>query len=499
MAKDMNSSVFNFEKVAKVNYIMILVCSFILAVQAFYTRERELATKIALFMLITSICASIIYFMYRKKWLPSLAVGVILPLCPAAIAFILLYLEGGFRFFLVIPIAAVMSAFYFRRDILFVYTALIDLLLIGYFIAFPDKLLTGDGGIREFITRMFMINLNSLILYFLTDWGRSLAEASKQREEEARLLLDKLKNTMEVVKKNSLVLNDNIKKSSQDISDTKEISEGVTAAVQQMASGAEEEATSLNSVNDLMLQAFNNVKLAQEVSNDTMKLSQQADHKVVKSSEEMKQLSSEMIIVKGAISSALATVTKLDEKMNIINGLLTSITAISDQTNLLALNAAIESARAGEAGRGFAVVSEEIRKLSEQTKVTAAEIEQVIKDINMATDTTIEEVRRGNQAAENGHVVVERTNQVFGEIQEAFRSVKRNVNKQVEVMNGVTEAFTDIQERIGNVASITEEHSATSQHLLKEIETQNSRIISINEELTKLREISNELTVITKA
>ncbi|WP_163195182.1 methyl-accepting chemotaxis protein [Clostridium thermarum] len=450
-------------------------------------------------MLITSICASIIYFMYRKKWLPLMAVGVILPLCPAAIAFILLYLEGGFRFFLVIPITAVMSALYFRRDILFAYTALIDLLLIGYFIAFPDKLLTGNGGISEFITRMFMINLNSLILYFLTDWGRSLAETSKQREEEARLLLDKLKNTMEVVKKNSLVLNDNINKSSKDISDTKEISEGVTTAVQQMASGVEEEAISLNSVNDLMLQVYNDVKLAQEVSNDTMKLSQQADDKVVQSSEEMRQLSSEMNIVKGAISSALETVTRLDEKMNIINGLLTSITAISDQTNLLALNAAIESARAGEAGRGFAVVSEEIRKLSEQTKITTAEIEQVIRDINMATDTTIEEVRRGNQAAENGHVVVERTNQVFGEIQEAFRSVKRNVNKQVEVMNGVTEAFTDIQGRIGNVASITEEHSATSQHLLNEIEIQNSRIISVNEELTKLREISNELTVITKA
>ncbi len=428
-----------------------------------------------------------------------MAVGVILPLCPAAIAFILLYLEGGFRFFLVIPITAVMSALYFRRDILFAYTALIDLLLIGYFIAFPDKLLTGNGGISEFITRMFMINLNSLILYFLTDWGRSLAETSKQREEEARLLLDKLKNTMEVVKKNSLVLNDNINKSSKDISDTKEISEGVTTAVQQMASGVEEEAISLNSVNDLMLQVYNDVKLAQEVSNDTMKLSQQADDKVVQSSEEMRQLSSEMNIVKGAISSALETVTRLDEKMNIINGLLTSITAISDQTNLLALNAAIESARAGEAGRGFAVVSEEIRKLSEQTKITTAEIEQVIRDINMATDTTIEEVRRGNQAAENGHVVVERTNQVFGEIQEAFRSVKRNVNKQVEVMNGVTEAFTDIQGRIGNVASITEEHSATSQHLLNEIEIQNSRIISVNEELTKLREISNELTVITKA
>lgn len=47
------------------------------------------------------------------------------------------------------------------------------------------------------------------------------------------------------------------------------------------------------------------------------------------------------------------------------------IVSISEQTNLLALNASIESARAGEQGRGFAVVAEEVRKLAEQTKLTA--------------------------------------------------------------------------------------------------------------------------------
>jgi Methyl-accepting chemotaxis protein len=175
------------------------------------------------------------------------------------------------------------------------------------------------------------------------------------------------------------------------------------------------------------------------------------------------------------VSAAAAVVEALGKRSDEIGSIVDTISGISEQTNLLALNAAIEAARAGEAGRGFAVVAEEVRKLAEQSGISAKDIADRIAMIQRDTAEAVRAIQQGNENVEGGAAVVALSGEAFrsvaGHITELVHQIRRASEAVTEVnttkdsmvasLKGVEEITKSAAEETQTVSAATEEQAAT--------------------------------------
>jgi methyl-accepting chemotaxis protein len=169
-------------------------------------------------------------------------------------------------------------------------------------------------------------------------------------------------------------------------------------------------------------------------------LSNESNHLAEKNNESKELLSEVVQLKENVIEDTGIMSNKIEQLVDLateVGRIVDSVQGIANQTNLLALNAAIEAARAGEHGKGFAVVAEEVRKLSEDTKMNLDGMKSFVEHIYNASQ----------EGKESMHRALESTNQMSVKID----AVSETVGNNIEMLHGVVSNVADIDERMQGI------------------------------------------------
>ncbi|MDQ0207120.1 methyl-accepting chemotaxis protein [Alkalicoccobacillus murimartini] len=224
----------------------------------------------------------------------------------------------------------------------------------------------------------------------------------------------------------------------------------------------------------------------------------QMDSEAVSGQMLIQQAMEQMSVIEKTVLHTAETMEKLDRRSNEIGDILVYLKDVSEQTGLLALNASIEAARAGEYGRGFAVVASEVQKLSEQSKDSAGQIEELIISIQTETKQVVVEIEKGRSEVTQGTHFM---NKVVDSFQQILATVQKVYAQMEGVSHSTTSITTDMEQlhhQIGTVNDASHEHVAQSEQATKLTENQ----LSITREVEQLagmltvrsRELEKELS-----
>jgi methyl-accepting chemotaxis protein len=214
----------------------------------------------------------------------------------------------------------------------------------------------------------------------------------------------------------------NITKTSDKIAVTVEQQQ---STILQQANSVDKTTTTIEELGVFALQSADKAENAAGGSQQALNLAQGGTQTVGRTVEGISELKDQVL----AIANQIVQLSKQTAQISTVSYI---VADLANQTNILALNAGVEAARAGDQGRGFAVVANEIRKLADQSKKSAEQINALVYEVQEAINSTIMVTDEGTKKAIQGIQLAEETGDVFVNIANAVNNVFLN-NQQIAI------------------------------------------------------------------
>jgi len=241
--------------------------------------------------------------------------------------------------------------------------------------------------------------------------------------------------------------------------------EQVSGSIEEVAKGSSKQSEGLIDVNASLVSFEVTLKTSVDLIDSANTSSEQISNKAVKSNTELEALAVSLEAINKSFGTMKVKVNHLGKSVAAASKINSMIDGIADQTNLLALNASIEAARAGEQGRGFAVVAEEVRKLSEQSKVSAGKITRLLGVIN---GESLELVGLTSTVTNDFNTEINSIQEAINSFKDIISNVELlvpNINDAAKSVTAVSSESAEVIKKLGAIGLVAEDNSVSAEEI----------------------------------
>ncbi|TWI54543.1 methyl-accepting chemotaxis protein [Halalkalibacter nanhaiisediminis] len=383
----------------------------------------------------------------------------------------------------------------FTQYVVIAILLLVVLLLLYLFIGFSKAIHHTIKELNEATNIMANGDLTQVITIDAKDETKSIEQSLNEMRQSFQTMIMKSKDVTDSVTQSTHFLN-------EQSDEMAAANEQMAQAIKEVASGSETQLISARETANVMEEMSLGIQKVAETSSTVAERSLETAKDSERGNQSIEKAVKQMDLINSVVQEFSEVINSLGEKSKEIGQINATISSISSQTNLLALNAAIEASRAGEHGRGFAVVAQEVRKLSEESKRAAQQIERIISQLREETERSVFSMDEVKSEVQVGLNDVNMAGETFKNI---FLSVQF-ISEQIQELSAVSEEMSAGSEEVAatveematissHTSNSTKDVAATSQDQLKKMEELTDSITSLNQQTIELMEQINRFKV----